>query len=288
MNFDWRRWGEVAFADEVTEEFRARVELCSFTTGEQVTLIAHSMGASVVLYALTVLGDQWTREHIDQVIMCAPAASGTPSLFPDYACGPVASMADILPKQMNHELAAITSTWPCMIAEFPMDIGGIRTFDSDYPFVKTPTKQYRIADVQQFLDDTAQSAIDNGKGADSPFCYGKALWPGMLKIAEKCGPPAVPTHIIYGAGQKTPRQWTYSSNDLLAQPRCTGDQPGDNTVTAISIENMAEGWRKRGCNVTLHQAPDEENHASMIKCDFAIGTIQDILAQDQLVSVTDY
>eukprot|EP00971_Amphidinium_carterae_P082046 1623093-Amphidinium_carterae.1 len=49
-------------------------------------------------------------------------------------------------------------------------------------------------------------------------------------------------------------------------------EPGDDTITAASIETLAHAWVAKGHNVTLHPAPAEENvnHKSCISCPFAL------------------
>merc|ERR1712176_1313901 len=125
-------------------------------------------------------------------------------------------------------LATITSSWACMVAEFPGKVGGVAAFDEDYPFVKTPDKQYYSKDVSQFLQDTA--AIGKESGNKNRLHFGSALWPGVLQMRKLMTAPAVPTHIIYGKGQATPTQWEYKSKDITAVPRMIASMPGDSTV----------------------------------------------------------
>eukprot|EP00971_Amphidinium_carterae_P238666 4737772-Amphidinium_carterae.1 len=93
-------------------------------SGLPVTLVAHSMGACVTLWCIGQLGDAWQERYLDQVILCAPGATGAPCMFPCYANGPGGaaglSMMKMAPiESIDLAIASVTSSWPCMPAELP-------------------------------------------------------------------------------------------------------------------------------------------------------------------------
>jgi len=282
FNYDWRRWGDPKYAEECVDSFKHHVETCSSVTRQQVTIVGHSMGAFVTFYCMSILGDKWCKKYISECLIAGPAAVGTPALFPSYATGPLATI-DIIPSLVEHKLAHITSSWPCMAAEFPHGYGGVETFDPNYVFVQTPSRQYKLKDVPQFLEDTAKC----GEGVpEAKLDFGKKLWPGVELLSKAMKTPAVPVHLFYSAGQNTACQWLYSSDNLSTIPTATANCAGDGTITSDSVERMGKAWQAEGkAAVHLHKSPPGETHSSLIKCQAFFDLTEKIMAGEDITTV---
>mmetsp|Transcript_57807 Transcript_57807/g.137640 ORF Transcript_57807/g.137640 Transcript_57807/m.137640 type:complete len:469 (+) Transcript_57807:136-1542(+) len=294
LNYDWRRWGDPVFAHEVLADFQEHVETALRISGQQVTLVAHSMGASVTLWCLSQLGDHWTQSYLEQVILCAPAASGAPCMFPCYCNGPGGAVGlpvmKMMPLQsMDSAIAHITSSWPCMVAEFPVNVGGIQTYPPDRVFASHKDKKYTINDVDKFLQDVT---IAYEKGSQLPnhaWKIGMELWPYVKRMAAEMKAPPVPTHIIYSKSVPTIQRVRYAEESMMEHPQIEEYEPGDDTITAASIEAMAEGWKRRGAFVALHPTPVEQkvNHQTAISSPFSLKVIQNLLEGKDVVEGAD-
>ncbi|CAE8596527.1 unnamed protein product, partial [Polarella glacialis] len=158
FNYDWRRWGDQVYIEEVLERFKHNIEDAAELAGHPVALIGHSMGAQVVLYCIGMLGDAWQKKYVEQVVLVGPAPMGSPSMFAAYANGPSSiAHSSVLPvvDYYEHKLSEVSSTWPAMLAELPRMMGTTQTFPADYAFAITPTKRYCLGDVEEFLKDLA-------------------------------------------------------------------------------------------------------------------------------------
>mmetsp|Transcript_49525 Transcript_49525/g.127834 ORF Transcript_49525/g.127834 Transcript_49525/m.127834 type:complete len:488 (+) Transcript_49525:77-1540(+) len=283
VTYDWRRWGDRVFAEETVANFRQTVESSVRRDGRKSAVIAHSMGASVVLYCLSAVGDSWVKKHVDKVILVAPAHMGSPCMLPSYAHAPIGTTADQffpLPNGLEHGISQVTATWACMIAEMPVPVGGAAPWPADHVFASTPSKEYRLADMEQFLKDAHQSAL--GNGMDRKF--GPALYPGVLKMASKMKAPPVPTHLVYSDGTDTISRLRYEDEDLTGKPEVAGNEPGDGTIVAASIEAVGKAWEQsdRGA-VHYHKAPGATSHKDLIACDFTTELVRRLLAPDELL-----
>jgi len=267
VNYDWRRWGDLLYAEELATNFRKTIEASISKGAGKAVIVAHSMGAPVVLYCLSAQGDRWVENHVDQVILVAPAHMGSPCMLPSFAVGPINTTAEsMIPAHfLEHQIGDICSTWACMIAEMPVHVGGIAPWPSDYAFAFTPARQYGLADVGQFLEDVARH---NGQRE-----FGPALFPGVQELASKMRAPPVPAHIIYSDARDTIAQVEYETSDVSLRPRIKSKEPGDGTIVAASITRVAKQWVEAGAQVVLHKAPGDISHKDLIACDFTIDLI---------------
>jgi len=299
FNYDWRRWGDRVYAEQLVSEFRETVEESVSPNQEdgwgagqlfgsdsdsdesndekKATVVAHSMGASVVLYCLSVLGDDWVKRYVSQVILVAPAHMGSPSMLPSYAYGPVGTTADSMipaPAFVGDRMGNVCARWACMIAEMPVQVGEASPWPADYPLAFTPERTYTLADMGQFLKDVAKHKTKRD--------FGPALFPGVREIASKMKAPAVPTRILYSDATDTIAQVEYDSADVSAPAKVRTNEPGDGTIIASSIERVAQHWMQSGAEVTLHKVPGGISHKDLIACDFTV----DFLEQSVVGSVS--
>jgi len=281
LNYDWRKWGDPVHAEEILENFR---ELLERETGPY-GIIAHSMGAQVVLWCLAQLGEEWTKKHVTKLIFCGPAIAGTPVMFPCYANGPNGNAVEgmFLKYPMEHldeKLRSITSSFPCMMAEMPTNIGKVQAYPDDQVFATTPTKEYTVKNIDHFFSHASKWGTEQ-----SHWQVAKELWAGWQKMVGTIGPPAVPMHIIYSKSCKTLSQVRYTSEDLMKQPKLEKYEGGDATVSGAPLEALARGWTELGSQVQLHLTPeaDKVNHEGCIQCKFTLELLPRLLETDGLL-----
>merc|ERR1712194_381624 len=89
-------------------------EAVTIAGGQKATLIGHSMGASVILYMLSVLGDHWVKEHVGEVVLVAPAHVGSPCMLPNLAhvsCIPPPLGTSTAPYPKTPSWGILTRAW---------------------------------------------------------------------------------------------------------------------------------------------------------------------------------
>mmetsp|Transcript_71257 Transcript_71257/g.201991 ORF Transcript_71257/g.201991 Transcript_71257/m.201991 type:complete len:419 (+) Transcript_71257:88-1344(+) len=270
FNYDWRRWGDQVYAEQMVAMFRTTVAASVSTGRPRTSVIAHSMGAPVVLYCLAALGAEWTQAHVKHVILVGPAHMGSLAMLPSFAHGPVGSTHTFIPAApfLEHKLGDLCATWAGMVAEMPTAVGGIQPWPADQVLASTPSRNYCLSDMGQFLTDVAACTAARE--------FGPALWPGFQKLAAAMKAPPVPTHIVFSSKNDTMAQLSYSSSDLGSVPDVKSYQPGDGTITAASIRAVAEGWRRQGAAVTLHEHPEAVSHKDLIACEFTQKLVREL------------
>jgi len=285
FNYDWRRWGDLMFVEQLAERFQREVEEAIQSDAHvkgKASLIGHSMGASVILYLLSVVDEEWVTKYIENVVLVAPAHTGSPSMVSSFAFCPFVDTASWfpVPSSLNKNLGDLTSTWACMVAEFPVKVGEISPYPEEHAFAVTsnPEKRYTMDNIGEFLEDL--------QGSSGKREVGPAMWPHVEKIASSTKIPRVPTAIIYGADVQTPYQVTYDSSDLSVQPKLTETVAGDGTIVASSVEIVAQAWLDKGAPVRLLKDPGRAtSHKDLICCPFTIGVIPKILTSTALTPV---
>mmetsp|Transcript_80831 Transcript_80831/g.237576 ORF Transcript_80831/g.237576 Transcript_80831/m.237576 type:complete len:807 (+) Transcript_80831:58-2478(+) len=281
FSYDWRRWGDERFAEQTVERFRKEVEEAiqrDNHPSKKASLIGHSMGCTVILYVLSVIGDAWVKKNIDQVILVAPAHMGSPSMVSSYAHCPFVDTESWIPVPgiFDEVLGDLTSTWACMIAEMPVHVGGVAPFPEDHAFAITPLREYRLADIGQFLTDVSNCKAHRETGP--------ALWPSVCRMAAAIRSPLVPTTFIYSDSVDTPAQVEYKDFNLGAAPKLKKTLPGDGTIVASSIEVLAEAWKRQGAKVRLVKEPAAEGttHKGLIACPFTTAIVPAVMSGKDL------
>eukprot|EP00931_Biecheleriopsis_adriatica_P077976 TRINITY_DN5144_c0_g1_i2.p1 TRINITY_DN5144_c0_g1~~TRINITY_DN5144_c0_g1_i2.p1 ORF type:complete len:830 (+),score=127.23 TRINITY_DN5144_c0_g1_i2:87-2576(+) len=287
FNYDWRRWGDQKYAEDLVDQFREKVqhaiEMDAHPSGK-ASLVCHSMGCPVALYVLSVLGDDWAKKHISQLILVGPAHMGSPAMMSSYAHAPFVDTQSWvpIPVAFDKTLGDLTATWACMIAEMPMLVGGELPWPEEHIFASTPEKDYTLKDIGQFLEDVASCKANRETGP--------ALWSGVQKLASMMKAPAVPTSIIYSDRLDTPSQIEYESSDLCKKPKLKSSAPGDGTIVASSVEAIGHAWRSKGCDVKLIKDPGSHakppDHKELIGCPFSVGVISRLLEGKPLTPIT--
>merc|ERR1712151_1070775 len=153
-------------------------------------------------------------------------------------------------------------------------------------FASTPSRDYRLADMQQFLQDVHHCALKN----PAAHCRksGPALYPGVQELAKAMKAPTVPTHLIYSDGSDTISQLKYDSDDLLGKPDVSMNEPGDGTIVAASIEAVGKAWEAAGTVVTYHKAPGAISHKDLISCDFTVKLVEQLVSSRSAVDTRLY
>lgn len=269
LPYDWRRFGDLAYTETLPEIFKQRVERSLATTTHpsgKASVIAHSMGAPVVLYCLSKLGDDWVKKNVGDCVLVAPAHAGSPVMAPSLGHAPFVAtlkLPDAMSKMTTETLGSLCASWPCMLGEMPTNVGGDEAWESDQVFVTTPGREYKLDELGQFLKDLSQCCENREMGP--------ALWPGLQKIAEDMKCPPVQTRLVVCSGTDTPIQFAYDSSDLSGVPTITQTSPGDGTVVTSSVVKLAETWKEQGHNVRVFECPGDVSHKSLIVSDFVVG-----------------
>mmetsp|Transcript_131519 Transcript_131519/g.232360 ORF Transcript_131519/g.232360 Transcript_131519/m.232360 type:complete len:550 (+) Transcript_131519:32-1681(+) len=277
--YDWRRWGDMPYVETVVDNFKEKVETCiakDCHESKKASIIAHSMGAPVVLYCINQLGREWQWRYLDQIILVAPAMMGSPIMIPSFAHAPFVATMNWLPMQnhIEHSLGDLCSTWPCMLAEMPMLVGEHAGWPDNHVFACTPTDEYKMEDIGRFLEDLC--------GCQENREIGKEMWPNIEEMAKALTCPAVPVEVIYGKGVDTPNSFEYRTPDIGAAPLVKSNEPGDGTIVADSVTRIVEKWREEGMHVGCFECPGEITHKELIINPFTIAVIEKLLEHEPL------
>lgn len=280
FNYDWRRWGDYSYCKECVHKFQEVVQNSLQKDGnEKATLIGHSMGCCVIIFCLNVLGAHWTAQHVSSVILVGAALPGAPTMLACYGGNPIMSFQSWLNEHFAPSLLAdVAATWACMPAEMPVRVGGIDPYPEGFVFGKTPTKEYRIDDMGEFLKDLA--------AANDKRTFGEHLWPSVQRLGMHLMPPPVPVHFIYSSGVDTPAQVEYDSEDLSQLPKLSQEAPGDGVITAAPLKSLAHQWRAAGHIVSLLEAPGAASHAGLISNEYTIDLTKALLSKTSVKVVT--
>lgn len=281
--YDWRRWGELQYVDDLVGKFKDQVEEAIAKDqhpSKKAALIGHSTGASLILYALSQLGVEWQQRNLDQVILVAPLHMGAPAMLASFAQAHPVPTVDWLPAQefVDTPLGRICGTWPCVVASLPMSVGKIKPWPDKHVFCQSVYKKYKLADMGQFLDDLARCRESRELGSE--------LWPDIKKIREATHCPAVPTDIIYGDKTDTPNEFTYRSADLSQAPHVKSHAPGDGVVVGQTLEKVIDDWSWEGYTVDRFACPEEVLHKDMMSHPFTTAFIERLLVHEELNVVT--
>jgi pimeloyl-ACP methyl ester carboxylesterase len=281
FNYDWRKWGCPRFSRALPSRFKMEVERAYRRGGKgegaRVTLMGHSMGCPVILYCLGILGVEWQRIYLDQVLLVAPAMMGSVSMVPSYANNPLSATHAMFhaPEFLNNGVAATTRTWACMVAEMPMRVGGLNPFDSGRPIAKTSDRDYYVDDMGQFLEDLNEHV----PGRE----FGAALWSSVQELASHMHAPAVPVRMIYNDEHATMAAVSYEQKSSLGDaPYVSETLQGDGTISLDSVESLGRQWREQGADVTLLNTPDQADHKNLIAGEYTVKTVLSLLKGEDI------
>jgi len=274
LNYDWRRWGDKSFADAYLDAFRTAIEASVTATYQPVDIVAHSMGASVTQYCLSVLGPAWQKLHVGQCIWVAPCHAGTACALPTFAARPTAGFSDFIPvpEFLQIDTSEATSSWPALAALAPHDVGDVHPYEYDYAFATTPTMRYTTENMTAFFEDLVAKTNGHSNGVTYAEDM-KQIWAAMQ-------PLAVPVKLLYSNGTRTTTQYLYKSEDLSVLPEIGETQWGDGVVPASVVEALVHGWRRKNIFSDLQLYMDSKSvlHKDMISSDFACKLVPKILS----------
>eukprot|EP00449_Zooxanthella_nutricula_P004684 CAMPEP_0198512490 /NCGR_PEP_ID=MMETSP1462-20131121/15477_1 /TAXON_ID=1333877 /ORGANISM="Brandtodinium nutriculum, Strain RCC3387" /LENGTH=439 /DNA_ID=CAMNT_0044241897 /DNA_START=9 /DNA_END=1325 /DNA_ORIENTATION=+ len=276
-SYDWRRWGDVVFMEQHTQEFRRTIEQEVKLTGQTVAVVGHSMGANVILYCMSLLGDEWCKNHVSEIFLVGPAVAGSAAMLSGFANAPLSSAVGVnLPDFLDSFVAEMATTFPAMAALMPTQVGDVEAHDVDHKFVVTPDRSYGVEDMGQFVADMKREWPDRVHTAD--------FWPFITEEARRISAPAVPTHMVYLDHLDTPCQVTYESNDLRQEPFVSRHTAGDGTIMASGVQALAAAWGRDGkAPVELHRMPGDVDpgrrvdHAAMISEEWLVRLIEGLV-----------
>merc|ERR1712083_549353 len=95
---------------------------------------------------------------------------------------------------------------------------------------------------------------------------GSALYPSVKNLASKMKGPVVQCDVIYNNAQETAVQVSYVDvkDNFEDAPTVTKYEPGDNTLVAAHVENMALAWKNQGLPARCHNTNDQVDHKNLI------------------------
>ncbi|CAE7351883.1 plh1 [Symbiodinium natans] len=308
FNYDWRRWGDLLYVDELQTQFEQTIERAvRIAGGRPVTLVGHSMGAQVINYMLGVKGPNWTEKHVSDTVLVGPANMGSPSVFAAYANGPsqvahstVIPLADIAEVRIRD----VASTWPGLLAVMPTRLAGFDVFEAKPLAIRKNVREYHAGDCIPFLEDVQTCEDTDPLGIydedqslhermrrcleDLNLVDAKRVWEAGFPLAarmrrgieQKIMPNLKPplgcrVHVVYCADVKTLSVMTFHEN-LLRKAGHAQWEPGDDTIIASSVERMCDLWKEKGVQVRKYRA-QKTHHKNLISCKFMMHVIDDVM-----------
>ena len=306
-SYDWRKWGDLSFMESYAESLAKHVEEEFALTREPVSLVGHSMGCSVLLYVLSVMGSDWQKKHLDKVILITPVVMGCPKGCSAFAHNPIGIISGLgtLPEGIENFWKQAVVSSPAMGCILPLPVGDVQAFPEDHPIVVTPARSYTARQIPEFIDGL--------KAALGPEAARFDFFPYVQETWTKLEPPAVPTHFLYGRNQDlalfrtsslldfcsldmrvkrltvgmdskvsledTINQLTFKTADFKDIPEVTEYVQGDGTVTAASVEKLHKAWIDKGARIFLHEAPQgvEDEHLKIVSSEWLLGKVPELL-----------
>ncbi|CAE7195790.1 Lcat [Symbiodinium sp. CCMP2456] len=272
-NYDWRKWGDLSFMESYKESLAKQVEEEFAQTQQPVSLIGHSMGCSVLLYVLTVMGSNWQQQYLDKVIFITPVVMGCPKGCSAFAHNPVGIISGLgtLPEGIENYWKQAVVASPATGCLLPLPVGDVQAFPDESHIVVTPKRGYAAHQIPEFIFDL--------KGALGPDAARFDFFPYARETAARLEPPAVPTHLIYGRNMHTINQLTFKTEDFQDIPEVTDYVSGDGTVTAASVEKLHKAWVGKGAQIFLHGAPESvaDEHLTIVSSEWLLGVVPELL-----------
>jgi len=275
-NYDWRRWGDLVFMERYVKEFCGVIEATAKETGQRVSVIAHSMGTSVVTHCLSELGDNWTRKYVSKVVFIGSVVTGCVKGMSAYAHNPASLMSglgDLLPQRFEDIARKCIVTSPAMLTLMPLRVGESFMLPLDHPVVTTPSFNLTADQTKEYVDNLAAN-LPAGRVPTAEF------YPFVEKVWRKLRPPAVTTHLIYGKNTQTIDQISFKTDDFSDMPEVTKWAAGDGTVTFASQEALAGAWKQESsADVHVHIAPEgiNDEHLSIMSSEWLLHLLPSLL-----------
>jgi len=301
FNYDWRRWGDVNYVDELRRRFKNTIEQAvKVAGGKPVVMVGHSLGAQVTNYMLGYLGQRWTEGNVSDLVLVGPANMGSPSSLGAYANGPstvahssVIPLADIL----EIRLRDVASTWPGLISVLPNRLGDADVFDFKPFAMRKGKRKYFAGDCVPFLEDLATCEDEDQTGLyeedtsiheqvrhlleEYNLLDTKREWeagfPKAAKIRQAFEKKIVPNlrpprgcrvHVVYSMGVPTLSNVIFEENLRRKAEHAAWDS-GDDTILASSVEKMCEVWKNAG--VPVHK------YHELIACPYMMKVMNEVM-----------
>ena len=237
----------------------------------KVTIVAHSMGAPLMLYFFTqseIIDQSWKDTYIGNFIPMSGAWSGGNSVLQTDISGltideklfePIQKLGSAILKT----LTPILRTFQSMYFLLPRPSVWGNTV-----IVSTPTQTYTTNDYETLFSDIG-------------LADGYAIYQGVVGINENYPAPNVPTHCFYGVGVDTPLSFTYEESfpeGANSDPDVTmGD--GDGSVNTESSEICLK-WADSGYTFD-HKTFSGIDHTNILEDDTVLNEIRIIVGAEK-------
>lgn len=263
--YDWRlptpKLYEQGFGDKV----KALIEETYTANGNKpVHILAHSMGGPTSLYFLNSQTDAWKAKYIKSYIPIAAPWSGSPNGFRAILSGEDLSLPingeqfRLLFRSMTRNSGGTIELLPNTNPEF---------WPTDKVFVKTPTREYTLADVQALFQDAGTPVTGS--------IYNK-----VGNFLNSLEPPNVPTHCIYGVDIPTEISYTYTTNNFDTPPVIEYSNYGDGVVPVESLRRCQDWASTQTASLDINEVTlDPGNHYKIIQDPAVLSYILSIISR---------
>ncbi|XP_061399219.1 phospholipase A2 group XV-like [Musca vetustissima] len=179
-----------------------------------ITFITHSMGSPMTLVFLQQQTLEWKNKYVARQISLAGAWAGSVKALKVFAMGDDLDSFFLSGKILRAE--QITNPSTAWLLPSPL------FWKSNEVLVKTPSRVYTMAQLEQFFDD-----ID--------YRTGWEMRKDTLHYTLNFGAPGVELHCLYGDGLDTVERLEYKKDDIAGETPKLIMGMGDGTVNRRSL-----------------------------------------------------
>ncbi|KAG5674429.1 hypothetical protein PVAND_004401 [Polypedilum vanderplanki] len=219
-----------------------------------VTLIAHSMGAPILMIFLQQQNEKWKEKYIARMITIAGAYGGSVKTVKVFAVGDDLGSLGLFASEMREAQISMASL--SFLLPFP-------TFwKPNEVLVTTRKRNYTHSQLNEFFDDLG-------------YPQGWEMRKDNLKFVENFAAPNVEIHCLYSTKMPTIEQLHYKTDDLSGSPSLLYGN-GDGSVNIRSLEGCTYWRNLQKQPITTLEIPNTE-HFALLQHPRIVSYILDVL-----------
>lgn len=223
--------------------FKALVEDTYAQNSQQrVVLVAHSMGAPVILYFLNRQPTAWKDKYVRALVTLAGAWGGALKAMRVFASGDNLGVVVLSSNKLRDE----QRTSPSLAFLLPSD----RFWKSDEVLISTALRNYTVNDYQAFFHD-----INYTTGYD--------MWKDTKDLIYSFDPPEVEVHCLHGMNVTTDEQVLYEKGKFPDGPPVIVGGDGDGTVNLRSLVGCL-AWQGKQKHKVYHKMFPGVDHMGIL------------------------